>query len=80
MALTTFSAPGILFQILDLRLRDRLLSLWKAQETVIINHIEEICQKILDMTLYVLEVDILTWRDVTKEMLMLECPEMEMID
>ena len=84
MALTTFSAPGILFQILDLRLRDRLLSLWKAQETVIINHIEEICHystgKILDMTLHDLEVDILTWRDVTKEMLMLECPEMEKID
>ena len=32
------------------------------------------------MTLYDLEVDILTWRDVTKEMLMLECPETEKID
>ena len=56
MALTTFSAPGILFQILDLRLRDRLLSLWKAQEAVIINHNEESCQKIFDMTLYDLEI------------------------
>ena len=32
------------------------------------------------MTLYELEIEISTWRDVTKEMLMLECPEMEMID